>query len=109
MTYAGQSAAAPTQGEPASGDPTPDGVKASLRVYRSLVCCTLEIELIASSWMHEPSSEFITRVESSKQCICTLGSTSRPLTMSLRKRYKIDVVVILVLARDVVCVPHKQR
>ena len=31
MTYAGQSAAAPTQGEPTSGDPTPDGGKASLR------------------------------------------------------------------------------
>ena len=31
MTYAGQSAAAPTQGEPTSGDPTPHGGKVSLR------------------------------------------------------------------------------
>jgi protoheme IX farnesyltransferase len=31
VTYAGQSAAAPTQGEPSSGDPTPDGGKAGLR------------------------------------------------------------------------------
>jgi protoheme IX farnesyltransferase len=31
VTYAGQSAAAPTQGEPTSGDPTPDGGRASLR------------------------------------------------------------------------------